>query len=139
MTKRARKKKATPACVYCGKEPGTTNDHVPPKSLFPEPRPKMVKVPCCEACRKRQSKDDEYFKIMTVMRRDVVHEPFVQTVVDSVYRGLARPEGKGLANSLRRSARSIPKQTVSGSYVGVDAVYRIDTARLNAVMRRTLL
>jgi hypothetical protein len=96
-------------------------------------------VPCCEACRKHQSKDDEYFKFTLVMRRDVVHEPYVQAVVDSVYRGLGRPEGKGFANSLRRSARSIPKQTVSGSYDGVETVYRLDSARLTAVMRRTLL
>jgi hypothetical protein len=34
-------------------------DHVPSKTLFPKPRPRLVTVPCCEPCRCGQSEDDE--------------------------------------------------------------------------------
>jgi hypothetical protein len=34
--------------VYCCIEPGTTGDHVPPKSLFPKPRVGLIEVPCCD-------------------------------------------------------------------------------------------
>lgn len=37
-------------------------EHVPPKGLFPEPRPSdLITVPSCEKHNKTYSKDDEYF------------------------------------------------------------------------------
>src|SRR5437016_4846066 len=56
--------KAVAICYLCRKRPGTTRDHVPPKNLFPRPRPSsLVTVPCCEKCNNRFSKHDEYFRL----------------------------------------------------------------------------
>jgi hypothetical protein len=47
-------------CYLCGKTDLITNDHVPPKGFFPEPRPSnLITVPCCSRCNNSFSKDDE--------------------------------------------------------------------------------
>ena len=127
-------------CVYCGLEQGTTKDHVPPRALFPVPRPAdLVRVPCCETCRKPQGADDEYFKYMTVLRRDVAHSVVGARLVQSVLRGLARPQSQRLTASLVRSFRSLEVRTAAGLYIGHAAAYEANLLRSNAVMRRTLL
>jgi hypothetical protein len=126
--------------VYCGVEPGTTYDHVPPKNLFPEPRPSnLVTVPCCESCRRTQSLDDEYFKDMVVMRNDVAEHPVGQRILKSVHRALKRPQGHGFAAGLARSVRGVDIVTPAGLYIGRGATYNVNLKRLDAVVRRTLL
>ncbi len=51
-------------CFLCGVEEGLTREHVPPKGLFPSPRPSdLITVPACEPCNNQFSKDDEYFRL----------------------------------------------------------------------------
>lgn len=51
---------ATMRCYLCGGTNSITNDHVPPKGFFPEPRPSnLITVPCCARCNNAFSKDDE--------------------------------------------------------------------------------
>ena len=47
-------------CIYCGRQPGKTRDHVPPKCFFPMPMPAInrITVPCCETCRVNRGKND---------------------------------------------------------------------------------
>jgi hypothetical protein len=57
MKRRMRVKK----CDLCGKT-ADSKEHVPPKGMFPEPRPSdLITVPSCEAHNKEYSMDDEYF------------------------------------------------------------------------------
>lgn len=58
-----------PTCYACA-NPATTNEHVPPKCLFPERkdvpegvdlRRNLISVPSCEEHNLRKSRDDEYF------------------------------------------------------------------------------
>ena len=47
-------------CYLCGSTADLTNDHVPPKSFFPPPRPKnLITVRCCKKCNHAYSLDDE--------------------------------------------------------------------------------
>ena len=49
-------------CVYCNKKEGVTQDHVPPKSFFPKPRPSnLITVPACLKCNQTAGKDEEFF------------------------------------------------------------------------------
>ena len=55
-----RKKKL---CVYCHSSEDLTRDHIPPKSLFPTPRPTdLITVTCCPECHQEFTGDDEYFR-----------------------------------------------------------------------------
>ncbi|MBU0734082.1 MAG: HNH endonuclease [Proteobacteria bacterium] len=49
-------------CIYCGKKPKRTDDHVPPKSFFPKPRASdLITVPSCKKCNQGAGKDEEFF------------------------------------------------------------------------------
>lgn len=53
-------------CIYCSATNLIpTRDHVPPKCLFPKPRPlNLVTVPACPTCNQSFKLDDEYFRLM---------------------------------------------------------------------------
>jgi len=54
-------------CPLCGNVANLTREHIPPKNLFLEPRPKnMITVWTCEKCNSAYSKDEEYFRIYIV-------------------------------------------------------------------------
>jgi hypothetical protein len=62
-------------CYICG-QPATTGkgDHVPPKALFPKPRPSnLITVPCCATCNGSYSLDEEYFRNNISMVSDYRH------------------------------------------------------------------
>jgi len=137
MTKRRRRSQL---CIYCGIRPGTTLDHVPPKGIFPRPRPNdLVTVPCCQSCRRAQSADDEYFRNMVTLRLDVAALPAVRDVLDAVHRALSRPEQRRLTTGLVRSLRDVELRTVAGLYLGRAKTYTADIKRLDNVIRRTML
>ena len=51
-------------CCFCGIRPATTRDHIPPKCVFPEPRPvDLITVPACEECNKSTASIDEEFRV----------------------------------------------------------------------------
>lgn len=127
-----------PLCVYCGIREGTTNDHVPPKLLFPRPRPSdLVTVPCCETCRRGQSLDDEYFARMVTMRHDVADNPAAAPVLDTVHRSLTKPKKVGFTRALLQSIKRLPVYSPAGLYLGHASSYDVDLQRLCRVIERT--
>ncbi len=50
-------------CIYCGSPgPHLTKEHIPQRSLFPEPKPdNLITVPSCQKCNQGFAKDEEYF------------------------------------------------------------------------------
>jgi len=50
-------------CSICGIRAASTRDHVPPKKIFPKPRPNdLVTVPACQECNMGVSGFDEKFR-----------------------------------------------------------------------------
>jgi len=55
-------------CAICGNNEATTRDHVPPKSIFPKPRPdNLITVPACVDCNNGSSELDDLFKVYLSM------------------------------------------------------------------------
>ena len=108
--------RSKPICIYCGKREGTTKDHVPPKGLFPVPRPNMVTVPCCEQCRKGQSLDDEYFVRMIAMSRDA--NPAAAFARDAVHRTFTKAHKIGFTRALLKSIAESPVHTPASLLLG---------------------
>jgi len=55
-------KKNKTLCVFCGNKEATTKDHIPPKAIFPTPRPhNLVTVPACKECNNSCSSIEEEF------------------------------------------------------------------------------
>ena len=58
------KRRQTTTCAICGEQAATTKDHIPPKGIFPRPRPSdLITVPACRLCNKASSGLDEVFKV----------------------------------------------------------------------------
>jgi hypothetical protein len=49
-------------CCFCG-DPVECRDHIPPRGMFPNPKPTdLITVPCCKQCNEETMLDDEYFR-----------------------------------------------------------------------------
>ena len=143
MSSRTRAKETTISidettyCIYCGRPRPETFDHIPPRCIFPSPRPdNLVKVPCCLKCNVEASRDDEYFKNSLALRHDVTAHPVGSKLVASTLRALARPQSRGMLNTLGQSMRRIPVHTPAGLYIGQAGTFDVDLTRLGRVTNR---
>lgn len=51
-------------CYLCGSSENLTKDHIPPKNLFPSPRPSnLITVLCCQTCNGKFTLLDESFRV----------------------------------------------------------------------------
>jgi hypothetical protein len=75
-------------CVNCGAAVDLTRDHVPPKNLFPKPRPELFTVASCRACNNGASEDDEYFRLTLSMAEGSGDHPDAKGVLPAVLRSL---------------------------------------------------
>jgi hypothetical protein len=135
--RRKRSEKKEGECVYCGLVGKLTDDHVPPENLFSKPLPdNLIKVPSCFKCNNGCSKDDEYFRLMLIMREDVGSHPEYDRLWPSVYRSLTRPQAEGFKTALLQNMAFTGVQTVSGLYLGRLPTYHVDLERLDRVAAR---
>lgn len=54
--------------MFCGKSPAETKDHIPPKGIFPRPRPELITVPACLRCNRGTSRIEEAFRVYLSLR-----------------------------------------------------------------------
>lgn len=132
-------KNTKPICIYCGLQPGTTRDHVPPKGLFARPRPALITVPCCEACRIQQPLDDEYFVQMLSMRSGLRETDSSSNARDATTRALSKPTKQRSTQALLRSVTQVSMHSASGLYIGERLRYEVSNNRLCKVIERTVL
>lgn len=121
-------------CAYCGADTPETADHIPPKNLFPRPFPEdLLTVPCCERCRIGWSKDDEYFRIALLSSSNLADVPAVQSVIDTIFRSLRRPQARGLASLVETSLVEIEQRTEEGIVAGTVPAFKVQGPRLERV------
>ena len=126
-----------PLCVYCQSADGGTRDHVPPRGLFPKPWPStLVTVPCCETCRKNQSRDDEYFIRTLALHYDLGESSSVQALLPKVTRSLAYPKQRAFNQSLFRSIKEYQLAIPAGTPPRKVRTYSVDLERLKRVVTR---
>jgi hypothetical protein len=131
------KNKKIGECVYCGKMGKISNDHIPPKNLFPSPRPSnLITVPSCKECNQKASKDDEYFRLVLSMRHDTFEHPEVSRNFDKLLRSLQKPKKKGFRKLLLNNLSPVDLYTPAGIYLGKTGAYSVDMKRVNSVIRR---
>lgn len=52
------------SCYLCSSVENLTKDHIPPKNLFPSPKPtNLITVSCCKKCNERFGLIDESFRV----------------------------------------------------------------------------
>lgn len=128
--------KSTTVCVYCGSKNNLTKDHIPPKSLFAKPLPgDLITVPSCRRCNRGASKDDEYFRLVLVPRRDVGDHPEAIQVWDKVIRSFQYPEAKKFTRSFLSGVSSFFFENEQG-FIEPGGSYTVDHRRLGRVASR---
>lgn len=127
-----------PICVYCGAQ-ATTRDHVPPRNLFGKSPGELITVPSCARCNGGASQDDEYFRAILTMRRDVEDAPLASDARATAERAWKRPESRGFATMLSSKVRRVMLKTSAGIVYGPEPTVEIDQARIARVLRRVVL
>jgi len=126
-------------CVYCGAGGKLTRDHVPPKGIFPKPRPSnLIAIPACSECNQGNSKDDEYFRLALNVRADLSIHPEVQKGQRVVMRSLLDPNKPGMRQSFLNNIRLVEQTTPSGLFIKHQLALQTDTNRLRNVVKRTM-
>jgi len=103
-------------CFLCGSDQQITDEHVPPKGIFAEPRPtNLITVPCCQTCNNSNSKADELFRLFVagaVNRNHRGHELWNKKILPNT---IEKKRLKYEIRSMIRTARSVSVATPSGT------------------------
>jgi hypothetical protein len=122
-------------CIYCGSADDLTADHVPPKSIFPEPRSSdLITVPACRGCNKSYELDDEYFRMAMTIAAD--QNPVAAALWQTkVVKGTLK-RSPALKASLLRTRGEFDLRTPAGLFVGRIPVVSLSKDRVNRVAHR---
>lgn len=99
-------------CAICGVREATTRDHVPPKAIFPKPRPKMITVPACSECNNGASDYDDLFKVYLSMQATGKSEIATSLFKDKTVRTLQR--NKSLLAKIKAESKSLLVENTEG-------------------------
>ncbi len=103
-------------CAFCGKLPAKTRDHIPPKGIFPRPRPQLITVPACARCNRRTSKIEEAFRVYLSLRVGINNDATAKLWKDEAMRTLRH--NPRLRNRILRSTRTISVRSPAGIILG---------------------
>ena len=125
-------------CVYCWENDAETTDHVPPKNLFPKPRPStLVTVPACRDCNEEASKDDEYLRWVLTVGEHVGKNPHASVAGDTSIRAIKRPEAAGFQKLLMDATHKVVLVSPEGD-LAERLAYGVDWERVYRVIGRTV-
>ena len=129
--------KRSPQCVYCGATERLTKDHVPPKNIFPTPRPAdLITVPACDPCNKSYEKDDEYFRFAITAPVDLGGNPVASRLWKERIVGGTLKRSPALRSTILQSLSRIDVRTPAGLYLGTTPTIRLNRNRLDRIARR---
>ena len=131
------KRKNAPLCVYCGIRPGTTEDHVVPLSLFPDPKPprsKLLIVPACPECNNtRLAHHQDYLRDLLVVEMGASAHPAARAVFNGAARRAMETNRSEVARAIKEGIPLEPLITREGDYLGDKYVLSIEQERTDAV------
>ncbi len=124
-------------CAICGLNEATTMDHLPPKSIFPRPRPNnLITVPSCANCNNTASVLDETFRLYLAYHVRNLNDEVAESYFQEARRTYEHNE------RLRREMEdnSEPKGiiTESGNYAGEGGKILWNSEAHDATIKRTV-
>jgi hypothetical protein len=106
----------TESCAYCGSEFPTTRDHIPPRSIFPAPRPDdLITVASCASCNQGASESDELFRAYLSLHVGI-DTTVTKRLWDEALRGVRH--NRRLHRSLVSNMKKVLLTTSSGIVLG---------------------
>ena len=121
---------------YCGKRDATTQDHVPPKGIFPEPRPTtLVTVPACFHCNNGPSRHDERFRNYLSLHVGSAGQRRSR-LFDKTLSSLKR--NRRLLDEVLNSSKEVPITTPTGVFAGTGLKILWDSKAHDSVIERCI-
>ncbi|HEY2851213.1 MAG TPA: hypothetical protein VGJ18_00100 [Gemmatimonadaceae bacterium] len=93
-------------------------------------------MPSCKICNQGASLDDDYFRTVLLMRRDVGDHPAAAQLITKLHQSWERPEGQGLARFFANNVRDVEVRTPGGLIVERAPGFTVDNTRLARVLER---
>lgn len=123
-------------CAICGINEATTRDHVPPKGIFPKPRPEnLITVPACSNCNNGASDLDDLFKVYLSMHAagesDIARRLFTEKTAKTLERN------KSLLARITEESKELQIEDDNGDLVTRTGVLWNSKAH-DAVIERTI-
>ena len=132
------KKRKQGMCIYCCERGPITRDHVPPQSIFPDPKPsERIAVPACRACNDGFKLDDEYFRTFLVSNANAYGDPTARGLWNRKIIGSRNAEP--IRRMLRKASWPIEIKTHSGLWVGTSRAVSFDAKRVARIVARIAL
>lgn len=122
-------------CAICGINEATTKDHVPPKAIFPKPRPHLITVPACKECNNGASDLDDLFKVYLSMHAAGKSEIAMRLFTEKTTKTLER--NKALQALIVQESKELQIEDKDGNLVTRMGVLWNSKAH-DAVMERTI-
>ena len=122
-------------CIYCGRE-ATTRDHVPPKQLFPKPRPTLETVPSCFECNNLFGKDEDYFFASFMFSEAGVSVAGKKLWKEKLHRMYKK--NSGLRRKIAQNLKPINLFTPHGIFTGRKILIKIDENRIYKIVRKII-
>lgn len=123
-------------CYLCNKNIADTKDHVPPKTLFPDPKPSNLipGLPCCEECNQSYSLDEEYFRESLTLTAKP--SPAVRQLWKKAGRSCSRRPAK--LKSINERIIRLNLVSEKGVYVGTSPGLEFSKPRTDRVIRKII-
>ena len=122
-------------CVFCGGS-AKTRDHVPPKGIFPDPKPTdLITVPACASCNSKTKLDDEYFRWLVATGSGVdkrAHELIKDRILPRFRSRSA------LLHEIMKGATHVDIHSEGGIYLGKQPAFHFDRFRVQTVIDKTV-
>lgn len=123
-------------CAICGEQEATTRDHVPPKSIFPAPRPgNLTTVPACAGCNHGASDLDDLFKVYLSMQATSNSDLAARLFREKTVRTLER--NQRLLQKLQQESTEVDVATDEGR-IETRTGYLWDSVAHDSVIDRTI-
>lgn len=124
-------------CAICGVNEARTSDHVPPKSIFPHPRPSnLVTVPSCTKCNNDASGLDEAFRLYLALHVGDLDDEITAGYFHEALR--TYKHNKRLQREILSSAEPVGLTTGSGIYAGQGLRVLWNSKAHDAIIERTV-
>ena len=122
-------------CAYCDINLANTVDHVPPRNIFPSPRPNnLITVPACDVCNNKYAKDEEYF--MASMMFTYAGDSDAGKLLWKQKLKRMYSKNRGIRSKMARTLKRKSLHTPAGLYLGKHFVQTPDFYRWDRVVEK---
>lgn len=123
-------------CAICGVNEASTLDHLPPRAIFPKPRPgNLITVPACFGCNHGSAKEDEQFRVYLSMQTGT-DDPQSKKLWKQHSLSTLRKNRK-LHRAVLQGMRPVELRSEAGIYLGKRTAFKFPAHVYEKVMERT--